>query len=234
MEILSVPRLVVFGCSYPFIQDIGPGLSLYTVGTQGKIGPHSMILAGNKSAVTTTIGWISYHDPVKLPLFLFQWLMEIIRERERGNIVEIWLDHENKEKAITENMEILQNKVNNSFSNRHLFSISHTLQKFTKFCFQGLKSRENHNSQEENNTKYHHIETIRENDFLLRSIITRLIVKNLVSDNILKAIIKVRDLNLLFARVYCLRISTMSTLGCHLNQHIELLDRHLWGEVEQK
>ena len=155
-------------------------------------------------------------------------------ERERGNIVEIWLDHENKEKAITENMEILQNKVNNSFSNRPLFSISHTLQKFTKFCFQGLKSRENHNSQEENNTKYHHIETIRENDFLLRSIITGLILKNLVSDNILKAIIKVRDLNLLFSRVYCLRISTMSTLGCHLNQHIELLDRHLWGEVEQK
>ena len=32
------------------------------------------------------------------------------------------LDHENKEKAITENMEILQNKVNDSFSNRPLCS----------------------------------------------------------------------------------------------------------------
>ena len=42
MVILSIPRLVVLGCSYPFIQDIGPGLSLYTVGTQGKIGPHKI------------------------------------------------------------------------------------------------------------------------------------------------------------------------------------------------
>ena len=41
MEILSVPRLVVFGCSYPFTQDIGPGLSFYAIGAQGKIGPHN-------------------------------------------------------------------------------------------------------------------------------------------------------------------------------------------------
>ena len=42
MEILSVPRLVAFGCSYPFTQDIGPGLSFYAIGAQGKIGPHTL------------------------------------------------------------------------------------------------------------------------------------------------------------------------------------------------
>ena len=41
MVISPVPWLVVLGCSYLFIQDIGPGLSLYTVGAQGKIGPHT-------------------------------------------------------------------------------------------------------------------------------------------------------------------------------------------------
>ena len=45
MEILSVPRLVVFGCSYPFTRDIGPGLSFYAIGAQGKIGPHSSYLS---------------------------------------------------------------------------------------------------------------------------------------------------------------------------------------------
>ena len=43
MVILSVPWMVVLGCSCLFIQDIGPGLSLYTVGAQGKIGPHIYI-----------------------------------------------------------------------------------------------------------------------------------------------------------------------------------------------
>ena len=46
MEILFVPRLVVFGCSYPFTQDIGPGLSFYAIGAQGKIGPHNYYLRG--------------------------------------------------------------------------------------------------------------------------------------------------------------------------------------------
>ena len=41
MVILSTPRLAVLGCSYPFTRDIGPGLSPYTAGTQGKIGPHN-------------------------------------------------------------------------------------------------------------------------------------------------------------------------------------------------
>ena len=40
MVVSPVPWLVVLGCSYLLIQDIGPGLSLYTVGAQGKIGPH--------------------------------------------------------------------------------------------------------------------------------------------------------------------------------------------------
>ena len=40
MVISPVHWLVFLGCSYLLIQDIGPGLSLYTVGAQGKIGPH--------------------------------------------------------------------------------------------------------------------------------------------------------------------------------------------------
>ena len=43
MVISPVLWLVVLGCSYLLIQDIGPGLSLYTVGAQGKIGPHNTI-----------------------------------------------------------------------------------------------------------------------------------------------------------------------------------------------
>ena len=41
MVISPVHWLVFLGCSYLLIQDIGPGLSLYTVGAQGKIGPHN-------------------------------------------------------------------------------------------------------------------------------------------------------------------------------------------------
>ena len=43
MVILSIPRLDILGCSSPFTRDIGPGLSPYTAGTQGKIGPHTYI-----------------------------------------------------------------------------------------------------------------------------------------------------------------------------------------------
>ena len=43
MVISLVQWLVFLGCSYLLIQDIGPGLSLYTVGAQGKIGPHSFL-----------------------------------------------------------------------------------------------------------------------------------------------------------------------------------------------
>ena len=41
MVILSIPRLDVLGCSSSFTRDIRPGLSPYTAGTQGKIGPHN-------------------------------------------------------------------------------------------------------------------------------------------------------------------------------------------------
>ena len=44
MVILSIPRLDVLRCSSPFTRDIGPGLSPYTAGTQGKIGPHMCII----------------------------------------------------------------------------------------------------------------------------------------------------------------------------------------------
>ena len=44
MVILSIPRLDVLGCSSPFSRDIGPCLSPYTAGTQGKIGPHNIYI----------------------------------------------------------------------------------------------------------------------------------------------------------------------------------------------
>ena len=41
MVVLSIPRLDVLGSSSPLTRDIGPGPSSHTVGTQGKIGPHT-------------------------------------------------------------------------------------------------------------------------------------------------------------------------------------------------
>ena len=41
MVILSIPRLAVLGYSFALTLDIGPGPSLPTVWTQGKIGPHN-------------------------------------------------------------------------------------------------------------------------------------------------------------------------------------------------
>ena len=57
MVILSIPRLVVLECSYPFTRGIGPGLSPYTVGTQGKIGPHKQVGLGLKDH-DTIIKWV--------------------------------------------------------------------------------------------------------------------------------------------------------------------------------
>ena len=72
MEVLSVPRLVVFGCSYPFTQDIGPGLSFYAIGAQGKIGPHRYLATNNgiwfnlEFSISLTIPWINSNS-VQLP-----------------------------------------------------------------------------------------------------------------------------------------------------------------------
>lgn len=49
----------------------------------------------------------------------------------------------------------------------------------------------------------------------------------LVPNNILKAIVEMRDHDLLPPRVDSLGSSTAHTLCCHLYQHVELLDGHL-------
>jgi len=56
----------------------------------------------------------------------------------------------------------------------------------------------------------------------------------LESHNVLKAIVKMCNLDLLFTGIDSLSSSTLLSLGCHLNQHIELLDSHLWREIIER
>lgn len=61
-----------------------------------------------------------------------------------------------------------------------------------------------------------------------------MISRILVTNNVLKAIVEMSNLDLLSAGVDGLRSPTMLTLGCHLYQHVKLLDGHLRKVRAQK
>ena len=75
MEILPVPRLVVFGCSYPFTQDIGPGLSFYAIGDQGKIGPHNIYIFEMNVGLYYSLPQWYFYSFFFLILILFVFLL---------------------------------------------------------------------------------------------------------------------------------------------------------------